>query len=527
MSEKSKNFSPKRALISVSDKRNLLDLAKALIQAKVEILATGGTASLLKEHQLAVTEVSNYTGFPEILDGRVKTLHPAIHAGLLSRGRQDAGTLKTHQLQAIDLLIVNLYPFSQVIANPNCHFEEAIENIDIGGPAMIRAAAKNHAHRYVIVNPDDYGQLQDYLSKKKAPANWGFTLAKRAFAHTAAYDAAIANYLGTLGEDLTPHDFPDTLTMQFHKSSDLRYGENPHQHAVFYSEKNPGPGSLAGAQVLQGKQLSYNNLLDADAALNCVKSFSQNQAVCAIIKHNNPCGMALGKSPLEAYQKAFAADPQSAFGGIIAFNQTLDAGTVDAILNNQFVEVILAPMINKEALALLAQKDKVRVLETGLWAEENPCRMALRQIDGGLLVQEHDNQAFNADELRIVSNRAPTAQELKDLGFAWQVAKQVKSNAMVLAKDLATIGIGAGQTSRVMSTRIALWQARQYNFNPQGSVLASDAFIPFPDSLQLAAEAGISAVIQPGGSVKDQEIIDLANRYNIAMVFTGIRHFRH
>ncbi|KTD14418.1 bifunctional phosphoribosylaminoimidazolecarboxamide formyltransferase/IMP cyclohydrolase [Legionella israelensis] len=521
-------FCPKRALISVSDKKNIVKLAKQLQEQDIEIIATGNTAALLRKKGLSVTEVSDYTGFPEILDGRVKTLHPAIHAGILARGSQDSEILAQHGLQAIDLVIVNLYPFEQVISNPNCNFNRAIENIDIGGPTMIRSAAKNHAHTYVIVSPEDYKELMKYLHSQKVPANWAFHLAKKAFAHTAAYDAAISNYLGTLDEHYKPSNFPSIMTRQFiKKETDLRYGENPHQQAIFYTDKNSPPGSLAGAELLQGKELSYNNLLDADAALNCVKSFSRDKATCVIVKHANPCGIATSNDTINAYLRAFQADSTSAFGGIIAFNQTLTADTAAAILDKQFVEVIIAPEIHPEALAVFKQKDKIRVLQTGSFPQNQEFCLDLRQVSGGLLVQEHDALDISLNELQTVTLKRPTDNQLKDLLFAWQAVKHVKSNAIVYAKSLTTIGIGAGQSSRVMSARIGLWQAEQFGFDTEGAVMASDAFIPFPDTLELAANAGISAVIQPGGSIRDKEIIEFANANDIAMVFTGIRHFKH
>ncbi len=450
-------FIPKRALISVSDKKNIVAVGKALHKLGVEILATGNTAAVLKKNKCPVTDVSEYTDFPEMLDGRVKTLHPAIHAGLLARGEQDAETLSQHGLKAIDLLIVNLYPFEQVISRPDCDFDKAIENIDIGGPAMIRSAAKNHANTFVITSPDDYRELTRCLKTKKAPSNWAFELAKKAFAHTAAYDAAISNYLGTLDDNHKPSSFPAVLTRQFIKNTnELRYGENPHQQAIFYNDKNPAQGSLATATLLQGKQLSYNNLLDADAALNCVKSFPAEKASCVIVKHCNPCGIASAQSLLEAYQRAFQADSISAFGGIIAFNQKLTAETAKAILDKQFVEVIIAPEVDDTALSILAEKQNVRVLETGYSQENNGFRLDLRQINGGLLVQEHDAAPIGISHLNFVSRRQPHQKQIEDLLFAWQAVKHVKSNAIVYAKDKATLGIGAGQSSRVMSARIGL-----------------------------------------------------------------------
>ncbi|BCZ96244.1 TPA: bifunctional phosphoribosylaminoimidazolecarboxamide formyltransferase/IMP cyclohydrolase [Legionella pneumophila subsp. pneumophila] len=521
------SFKPRRALLSVSDKRGIRELGQALHDQGVELIATGNTAAILREHKLPVTDVSECTGFPEIMDGRVKTLHPAIHAGLLARGEQDSPVLRQHGIKPIDLLIVNLYPFEQVINHPDCDFNKAIENIDIGGPAMVRAAAKNHAHTYVIVDPNDYSKLIHYLQDQKAPSHWNFALAKKAFAHTAAYDAAIANYLTTLDNDYVPTGFPDILTCQFNKVTDLRYGENPHQQAIFYADKNSHPGSLSTATLLQGKQLSYNNILDADAALDCVKSFSNEKSVCVIVKHTNPCGIALSDTSLDAYLKAFQSDPISAYGGIIAFNGTLDSDTAKAILEKQFVEVIIAPDANEEAKKILAAKENIRVLLTGFWQQGNNFRLSMKKVDGGLLVQEHDSLSLESCELQTVTQIKPTDKQLQNLMFAWLAAKHVKSNAIVYANDLATIGIGGGQTSRVMSARIGLWQAEQMGFDPKGAVMASDAFIPFPDTIEIAAKAGISAIIQPGGSIRDEKIISCADQHNIAMIFTGVRHFKH
>jgi phosphoribosylaminoimidazolecarboxamide formyltransferase/IMP cyclohydrolase len=520
-------FAPQRALISVSDKRGLQELGHALHKYGVEIIATGNTAVQLREIGIPVTDVSDYTGFPEMMDGRVKTLHPAIHAGLLARGEQDTRILQQHGLKPIDLVIVNLYPFEQVISKPDCDFNKAIENIDIGGPTMVRAAAKNHAHTHVIVQPEDYSELIQYLEAKEAPIDWSFQLAKRAFAHTASYDAAIANYLTTLNSDFTPSGFPDVLTCQFNKVSDLRYGENPHQQAAFYADKNSAEGSLGGANLLQGKQLSYNNLLDADAALDCVKSFSLDTPVCVIVKHANPCGIALAENSLAAYLRAFQADPVSAYGGIIAFNHLLDAETAQSILDKQFVEVIIAPEVSQAAKAILATKENIRVLVTGSWQLDNEFRLSMKKVDGGLLVQEHDSISLGSCEIKAVTKQKPSKDQLHDLLFAWTAVKHVKSNAIVYAKNLTTIGIGGGQTSRVMSARIGLWQVEQMELSPIGSVMASDAFIPFPDTVEIAAKAGISAIIQPGGSIRDDKIIACADQHNIAMVFTGIRHFKH
>jgi len=520
-------FQPRRALLSVSDKRGIIELAKALHQQNIELIATGNTSALLKEEGLPVTDVSDCTGFPEMMDGRVKTLHPAIHAGLLARGKQDEKTLEQHAIKPIDLLIVNLYPFEQTISRPDCDFNKAIEHIDIGGPAMIRSAAKNHAHTFVVVKPEDYAELIHYLQQKKAPAHWGFTLAKKAFAHTAAYDAAISNYLTTLDEEHRPCGFPEVLTCQFNKIIDLRYGENPHQQGAFYADKNRAAGSLGAARLLQGKQLSYNNILDADAALDCVKSFSDAQPICVIVKHANPCGVALADTVHHAYLKAYQCDPLSAYGGIIALNKALDADTAKSILEKQFVEVIIAPEVSDEAKSILAGKENIRVLVTGTWQQSNEYSLNMKKVDGGLLVQEHDSLALGNCEFKTVTQKKPTEQQMNELIFAWLVAKHVKSNAIVYSKNMATIGLGGGQTSRVMSSRIGLWQAQQMGFNPQGAVMASDAFIPFPDTVELAAEAGISAIIQPGGSIKDAQIIACAEEKGIIMVFTGTRHFKH
>ncbi|WP_131781152.1 bifunctional phosphoribosylaminoimidazolecarboxamide formyltransferase/IMP cyclohydrolase [Legionella gresilensis] len=520
-------FTPRRALLSVSNKTGLVDIATTLHQHHIELVATGNTASLLRQANLPVTEVSDCTHFPEILDGRVKTLHPAIHAGLLARGKQDQHILKQHAISPFDILIVNLYPFEQVISDPDCKFSEAIENIDIGGPAMIRAAAKNHAHLTVIVNPHDYQELAEYVNLKKMPKDWRFNLAKKAFAHTAAYDAAISNYLNALNDEKTPSGFPTALTCQFNKQYDLRYGENPHQQAIFYTDKNALTGSLALAKVIQGKALSYNNLLDADAALDCVRAFSTTTSACVIVKHGNPCGIALANNQLQAYQRAYQTDPVSSYGGILAFNQCLEEDTVSTLLATQFAEVIIAPIISDAAKKVLATKPNIRVLETGNLPVNDQFKLDMRHIDGGFLVQEHDNFPIDINKFTTVTEKRPTKQQQQDLLFAWQAVKYVKSNAIVLAKDLATIGIGAGQTSRVMSTRIALWQAEQAGFSSQDSVLASDAFFPFPDSIELIAQAGVTAIIQPGGSIRDEQIIAAANAANIAMIFTGMRHFRH
>lgn len=522
------SFNPRRALLSVSDKRGLIELAKNLYDQGVELVATGNTATLLRQNKLPVTEVSECTKYPEMLGGRVKTLHPAVHAGLLARNTsEDERILAEHQIGLFDLLIVNLYPFEQVISNHDCDFQKAIENIDIGGPAMVRSAAKNHNRVFVIVTPDDYHLLSQYLKTKKAPTDWSFELARKAFAHTAAYDAAISNYLGTLNSDKTPSGFPITLTCQFHKQYELRYGENPHQQAVFYADKNATTGSLATAELIQGKQLSYNNLLDADAAFDCVKSFPTALAACVIVKHGNPCGIALSETQLNAYLRAYQTDPVSSFGGILAFNQPLTLDTATAILEKQFAEVIIAPAIDEAAKMILASKPNIRVLSTGIWQNLNEFKLDMRRIDGGLLVQEHDDFIVKNNQFKTVTEKSPSPSQMNDLLFAWTAAKHVKSNAIVFAKKGATIGIGAGQTSRIMSTQIGLWQAEQAHFATEGAVMASDAFIPFADNVELAAKAGISAIIQPGGSVRDKEVIAAANAAGLIMVFTGSRHFKH
>lgn len=521
------DFKPRRALISVSDKKGIVEVATALHQHGVELIATGNTAILLKKNDLPVTEVSDCTGFPELLDGRVKTLHPVIHAGLLGRGKKDEKILNEHAIKPIDLLIINLYPFEQTVSQIDCNFQEAIDKIDIGGPAMIRSAAKNHAYTFVIVKPEDYSTLIDYLRAKKAPENWAFSLAKKAFAHTAAYDAAISNYLTTLDSTYTPSGFPEILTCQFNKLSDLRYGENPHQQAAFYADKHAAVGSLGTAKLIQGKQLSYNNILDADAALDCAKSFPQDKAVCVIVKHASPCGIALADTLLNAYLKAFQTDPVSAYGGIIAMNQTLDAETAKTIVEKQFVEVIIVPEISPDAKTILATKENLRVLITDTWPQEYGFRLNMKKVDGGLLVQEHDSLTLNSDEFRMVTQKYPSEHQMKDLIFAWLAVRHVKSNAIVYVKNTATLGIGGGQTSRVMSARIGLWQTQQMGFRTEGAVMASDAFIPFSDTIELAYQAGISAIIQPGGSIRDEQIIACAENYGIVMVFTGTRHFKH
>ena len=513
-----------RALVSVSDKTNILDFCQELNRLGIELLSTGGTAKLLNEHNIPVTEVSDYTGFPEMMDGRVKTLHPKVHGGILGRRGIDDAVMADHGIQPIDMVIVNLYPFEQTVANPNCDLETAIENIDIGGPTMIRAAAKNHADVAIVVSPADYSATLAELKTNDNALSHAtrFKLALKSFEHTARYDTAIAAYLSkTLSTD-----FPDTLNLQFQRRQNMRYGENPHQNAAFYQEKNPPQGSIASATQLQGKELSYNNIADADAALECVKAFADKPA-CVIVKHANPCGVAVSDSILDAYNLAYATDPTSAFGGIIAFNRELDEITASEIVNRQFVEVIIAPTVSDGAKTALAKKTNVRVLECGIWDTTDPASLDFKRVGGGLLVQDKDIGSITAADVKIVSQRSPTEQEMADLLFVWKVAKFVKSNAIVYGKNGQTIGIGAGQMSRVYSAKIAGIKAADEGLVVPGSVMASDAFFPFRDGIDAAAAAGITAVIHPGGSMRDQEVIDAANQHNIAMVLTGMRHFRH
>jgi len=517
-----------RALISVSDKTGIVEFARALAARGVEIVSTGGTARLLAQSGIKVIEVGDYTGFPEMLDGRVKTLHPRIHAGVLARrdlaAHQQA--LKQHDIPTIDLVVVNLYPFEQTIANRECTIEEAIEQIDIGGPTLLRAAAKNHHAVTVVVDPNDYAVVLEQLRAGGAvDGATRFRLAMKVFEHTARYDGAIANYLGSLGPDGTRVEFARTLNLQYQHAMPLRYGENPHQHAAFYVESAPPEACVATARQLQGKELSYNNIADTDAALECVKAF--DEAACVIVKHANPCGVAVADSVLDAYRQAYITDPTSAFGGIIAFNRPLDAATAREIIERQFVEVIIAPKIEDAAKPVLATKQNVRVLECGTWGSTRPTGLDFKRVVGGLLVQDRDNGMVTAKDLKVVTKRAPSERELRDLLFAWKVVKFVKSNAIVYCKEGRTIGVGAGQMSRVYSARIASIKATDAGLEVRGSVMASDAFFPFRDGLDQSAEVGVTAVIQPGGSLRDQEVIDAANQHGIAMVFTGMRHFRH
>lgn len=511
-----------RALISVSDKTGIVDFCRELNQLDIEILSTGGTFKTLSENNIPATEVSDYTGFPEMMDGRVKTLHPKVHGGILGRRGIDDAVMSANGIQPIDMVVVNLYPFEQTIAKPDCDFETAIENIDIGGPTMIRAAAKNHTDVAVVVNPIAYASIIEELKSNanQLSAKTRFNLALTSFEHTARYDTAIATYLSNLSGE----EFQGTLNLQFYRKQTMRYGENPHQHAAFYQEKNPESGTIAAAKQLQGKELSYNNIADADAALECVKSFEK--PTCVIVKHSNPCGVAEADNINEAYDKAYATDPTSAFGGIIAFNRELDEQTAAAIVSRQFVEVIIAPSVSAAAQAVLADKANVRVLESGTWNAEAKS-FDYKRVNGGLLVQDKDLGKITAADLKIVSKRAPTEQELADLLFAWKVAKFVKSNAIVYSKQAQTIGVGAGQMSRVYSAKIAGIKANDAGLEVPGSVMASDAFFPFRDGIDAAAEAGITAIIHPGGSMRDAEVIAAADENNIAMVFTGMRHFRH
>ncbi|EGR4293863.1 bifunctional phosphoribosylaminoimidazolecarboxamide formyltransferase/IMP cyclohydrolase [Vibrio cholerae] len=521
------------ALLSVSDKTGIVEFAKALAERGVELLSTGGTARLLAEQGLTVTEVSDYTGFPEMMDGRVKTLHPKVHGGILGRRGQDDAVMNTHGIQPIDMVVVNLYPFAQTVANPNCTLADAVENIDIGGPTMVRSAAKNHKDVAIVVNAHDYDRVIREMDANHNSLTLAtrFDLAIAAFEHTAAYDGMIANYFGTMvpsyGENKEGDEeskFPRTFNAQFIKKQDMRYGENSHQAAAFYVEANPQEASVATAHQIQGKALSYNNIADTDAALECVKEFSQ--PACVIVKHANPCGVALGDDLLQAYNRAYQTDPTSAFGGIIAFNRELDGETAQAIIERQFVEVIIAPKVSQAAIDIVAAKQNVRLLVCGEWQGQTT-GFDLKRVNGGLLVQDRDQGMVAQDDLQVVSTRQPSDTELKDALFCWKVAKYVKSNAIVYAKGDMTIGIGAGQMSRVYSAKIAGIKAADEGLEVAGSVMASDAFFPFRDGIDAAAAAGITCVIQPGGSMRDQEVIDAANEHGMAMIFTGMRHFRH
>ena len=533
----------KQALISVSDKTGVLDLARALAALGVNILSTGGTARLLADNGIAVTEVADYTGFPEMLDGRVKTLHPKIHGGILARRDfpEHAAALAAHAIPTIDMVVVNLYPFVQTVSRADCSLEDAIENIDIGGPAMLRSAAKNHKDVLVLCDPADYAPVLEALrAHGDVDYQARFGLAKKVFAHTAQYDGSITNYFTSLGADhqhATRSNYPATLNLHYEKVQEMRYGENPHQSAAFYRDLLAPAGALSNYRQLQGKELSYNNIADADAAWECVKTFSET--ACVIIKHANPCGVAVGASVLEAYSKAFQTDPTSAFGGIIAFNRTLDAAAAQAV-SKQFVEVLMAPDFTPEALEVFRSKVNVRILQIAMPAsygragsaqrsdwDNGRNAMDVKRVGSGLLMQTADNRELTLDELRVVSKLQPTAQQLQDLLFAWKVAKYVKSNAIVFCRDGMTVGVGAGQMSRLDSARIAGIKAQHANLSLAGTAVASDAFFPFRDGLDVVVDAGATCLIQPGGSMRDPEVIAAADERGVAMVFTGIRHFRH
>jgi len=514
----------RRALLSVSDKTGILEFAQSLHQQGVELLSTGGTAKLIAENNIPVTEIADYTGFPEMMDGRVKTLHPKVHGGLLGRSGVDDEVMAQHGIQPIDLVVINLYPFQQTVARADCTLQDAIENIDIGGPAMLRSAAKNNARVTVVIDPLDYQQVLQEMSENRqaVSADTRFSLAIKAFEHTSSYDGAISNYFGRLVQAEDDQQFPRTITLQYHHMQGMRYGENPHQNAAFYVETNLQEPCISTAVQLSGKKLSYNNIGDTDAALECIKQYDEPS--CVIVKHANPCGVATTDNILTAYDRAFATDPESAFGGIIAFNRQLDEHTAQAIIERQFVEVIIAPLVDEKAAEIVSTKPNVRLLSSGQW-QQAPYRLDTKRVNGGLLVQDADLELYNS--LEVVSEKQPTDEQMRDLIFSWKVAKFVKSNAIVYARDLMTIGVGAGQMSRINSARIAGIKAEHAGLEVDGSVMASDAFFPFRDGIDAAHEAGISAVIQPGGSMRDEEVIKAANEYGMAMVFTKMRHFRH
>ncbi|UQB43328.1 bifunctional phosphoribosylaminoimidazolecarboxamide formyltransferase/IMP cyclohydrolase [Thiomicrospira microaerophila] len=516
----------RRALISVSDKTGIIEFAQTLSKMNVEILSTGGTYQALKQAGLLVTEVSDYTGFPEMMDGRVKTLHPKVHGGLLGRRGQDDAVMAEHGIQPIDMVVVNLYPFEATVAKADCSLEDAIENIDIGGPTMLRSAAKNHKDVAVVTDPKDYARVLEEMQAHNGQLSHAtrFDLAIKTFEQTARYDGAIANYFGTLFSDDQNDAFPRTFNTQFVKKQTMRYGENPHQNAAFYVERNANEASVSTATQLQGKELSFNNIADTDAALELVKTFED--IACVIVKHANPCGVALGSNVFEAYDRAYKTDPTSAFGGIIAFNRELDATTAQAIIDRQFVEVIIAPSVSAEAQAIVEAKKNVRLLACGNLSAQQAA-YDYKRVTGGLLVQDRDLGMITEADLKVVTERAPSAEQMRDLLFAWKVAKYVKSNAIVYVKDGMTIGVGAGQMSRVYSAKIAGIKAADEGLEVPGSVMASDAFFPFRDGIDAAAAAGITAVIHPGGSMRDEEVIAAANEHGIAMVFTGMRHFKH
>ena len=513
-------MSIKRALISVSDKSGIAEFAKSLSLLNIEIVSTGGTAKLLQANNIPVTEVSDFTSYPEMMDGRVKTLNPKIHGGILARRGKDEEVMLNNEIKPIDLVVVNLYPFQETVNNPNASDEEIIENIDIGGPAMLRSSAKNHISVTVVVDTSDYKVVLDEITKNgDTSLATRKSLALKTFEHTAQYDGAIANYLGKMDDG-----FSNTMNLQFVKSQAMRYGENPHQSAAFYKEANLLEASVSSSHQIQGKPLSYNNLADADAALECVRDFEEPS--CVIIKHANPCGVATRSNIFDAYQSAYLTDPTSAFGGIIAFNRELDKETAQSIIEKQFVEVIIAPKINDSAKNVLLSKENIRVLECGDLKKAEPA-FDYKKISGGLLIQDKDLITLDSEDMKCVSSNQPSDSQIEDLLFAWKVAKYVKSNAIVYAKNQMTIGIGAGQMSRIYSAKIAGIKAADENLEVNGSVMASDAFFPFRDGIDAAAQAGIKAIIHPGGSMRDDEVIAAANEHNIAMIFTGIRHFKH
>lgn len=527
MSDLSDYIPVKRALISVSDKTGIVNFARALSSLGVEILSTGGTFKLLIEEGIAAKEVSDYTGFPEMMDGRVKTLHPKVHGGILGRRGQDDQVMAEHGIQAIDMVVVNLYPFAETVAKPNCDLPTAIENIDIGGPTMVRSSAKNHQWVNIIVNTSDYQSVLDEMMQNNGSTCLAtrYDLAVKAFEHTAQYDGMIANYLGARNCENEKRDFPNTFNTQFTLAQTMRYGENPHQNAAFYVENKQTEACIGNAKQLQGKEMSFNNVADTDAALETVKQF--DEPACVIVKHANPCGVAVAQDIKLAYDLAYATDSESAFGGIIAFNRELDADTVKAIVERQFVEVIIAPTIARDALVLLSEKKNIRVLVCGSLKGSKVSGLDYKRVTGGLLVQDRDAGMVNKNNLNVVTKLAPTEQQMNDMLFAWKVAKMVKSNAIIYAKDGRTIGVGAGQMSRVNSARIAAIKAEHAGLEVAGAVMASDAFFPFRDGIDNAAAVGIKAVIQPGGSMRDDEVIAAADEHGMTMVFTGMRHFRH
>lgn len=515
-----------RALISVSDKSGIVEFATALREQGIELLSTGGTFRLLRENGLEVTEVADYTGFPEMMDGRVKTLHPKVHGGILGRRGTDDAVMAEHGITPIDMVVVNLYPFAATVADPNCDLPTAIENIDIGGPTMVRSAAKNHKDVAIVVNASDY---QTVITELKEQGNLGYQtryqLMVKAFEHTAGYDGMIANHFGARDTENTARNFPDTYNTQFHKRQEMRYGENPHQKAAFYTEANPTDASVATATQVQGKELSFNNIADTDAALETVKLF--DEPACVIVKHANPCGVAEASDIKAAYELAFATDPESAFGGIIAFNRELDGETAAAICEKQFVEVIIAPSVSDQAIEAVSAKKNVRLLACGQWGDQRPADFDYKRVNGGLLIQDRDNGMVAAGDVKVVTELQPSEEQFKDMLFAWKVGKMVKSNAIIYAKNNQTVGVGAGQMSRVNSARIAAFKAEHAGLPVEGAVMASDAFFPFRDGIDSAADKGITCIIQPGGSIHDQTIIDAANERGLIMVFTGMRHFRH